>query len=479
MGCAGALEFQYLFSKSVYVSLHTAMHMFSLVVSWLVFAIGWNTHDRERAGSVSLLACGFLGVALLDFGHALSYAGMPDLITPAGPEKAINFSLVSRLLAALALLTIAVMPRTALRTQSLRFAYLASMLAFVAAVYWVVLFHPNVLPATYAAGSGLTPFKISVEYVLVVLHVAAAAGFYLQIKGGKSANAVYLLAASIAMALSQALNAVYAHPYDIHNFLSHAYRVIGYMLIYRGVFISELREPYRLAERLQSELRESAARLRELTARMQHDIEQERKRISQSLHDEMGQSLTALQLDAGWIRRHSNGDAAILSVVERMQQNIEDSASSMRRIVADMRPRVLDDLGIIPAIQMLVREVSMRTGVDIVFAPKGELDDIQDDTKTALYRMLQECLTNVTRHAEATRVEVMLIAESDRIEMMVGDNGRGFGAESARKRGSFGLFGLAERAAQLGGTALIESAPGAGTCVKVRLPRRSPARTDE
>src|SRR5689334_25433311 len=133
IGCAGAFQFQYLFSKSVYVPLHTAMHVFSLVVSWLVFAIGWNTHDRERAGSVSLLACGFLGVALLDFGHALSYAGMPDLITPAGPEKAINFSLVSRLLAALALLTIAVMPRTALRTQSLRFAYLASMLAFVAA----------------------------------------------------------------------------------------------------------------------------------------------------------------------------------------------------------------------------------------------------------------------------------------------------------------------------------------------------------
>ena len=107
---AGLLQAHYLFHQSVFVPLHTAMHVFSLVVSWLVFAIGWNTQDPQRAGSITLLACGFLGVALVDFGHAMSYAGMPDLITPASPEKSINFSLVSRLLAALSLLAIALMP---------------------------------------------------------------------------------------------------------------------------------------------------------------------------------------------------------------------------------------------------------------------------------------------------------------------------------------------------------------------------------
>ena len=183
------------------------------------------------------------------------------------------------------------------------------------------------------------------------------------------------------MALSQAMNALYSHPYDVHNFISHVYRVIGYILIYRGIFISEMREPYNLAERLQNELRDSAMRLRQMGARMQQDVEQERKRISHSLHDEMGQNLTALQLDVGWIRRHSNDDPDLLEVADRMQRSVEDSAASMRRIVADMRPRVLDDLGIIAAIKSLVKDVSTRSGIDIAFTPKGELDDIGEATR--------------------------------------------------------------------------------------------------
>jgi signal transduction histidine kinase len=467
---AETLSFQYRFKVGVYVPLHTAMHVFSLVVSWLVFAIGWNTRDRQRAGSTILLACGFLGVALLDFGHALSYSGMPDLVTPASPEKAINFSLVSRLLAALALLAIAVRPRKPLHFSAARYAYLAATLALVAVVYWVVLFHPDVLPRTLVPGVGLTMFKVCSEYFLVGLHVIAAAGFYWQLRTAQSPNAAYLLAASVAMALSQALNALYAHPYDIHNFLSHAYRVIAYILIYRGIFISEVREPYDVAERLQLELSESATRLREMSAHTQEDIEEERKRISHSLHDEMGQNLTALQLDAGWIRRHCNADASILAVVDRMQRSIAEGAASMRRVVADMRPRILDDLGIIAAINSLVKDMSARTGIQIDFRSKGELDNIEDATRTALYRMLQECLTNVTRHAQATQVNVLLMAGERRIDLTVVDNGCGFAPQARLKRGSFGLFGLGERANQMGGTAAVESAPGRGTRVVVRLP---------
>ena len=409
----------YRFNLGVYVPLHTAMHVFSLVVSWLVFAIGWNTHDPERAGSITLLACGFLGVALLDFGHALSYPGMPDLVTPASPTKSINFSLVSRSLAALALLAIAFVPRKPLAAPSRGYIYLFVALALVTLVYWAVLFRPEIFPQVFVPGSGLTPFKISIEYIIVGVHVLAAAGFYRQLRTSQSANAGYLLAASVVMALSQAMNALYSHPYDVHNFISHVYRVIGYMLIYRGIFISEMREPYNIAEHLQSELRDSAMRLRQMGARMQHDVEQERKRISHSLHDEMGQNLTALQLDVGWIRRHCSDDPGMLEVADRMQRSVEDSAASMRRIVADMRPRVLDDLGIIAAIKSLVKDISTRSGIEITFTPKGELDDIGEATKTALYRMLQECLTNITRHARAGSAQVLLIAGEQDIEMLV------------------------------------------------------------
>jgi PAS domain S-box-containing protein len=211
-------------------------------------------------------------------------------------------------------------------------------------------------------------------------------------------------------------------------------------------------------------------RLREMSARMQRDIEDERKRISHALHDEMGQNLTALRLDTDWLRRHCAHLPAIVDTVERMERSIEDSAAAMRRIVADMRPRVLDDLGLDIAIKGLVKDVSTRTGIRMKLATRGEFGALDDETKTALFRMLQECLTNVTRHARATQVEVLLTAGAREIQMMVIDNGVGFAPQMQSKPGSFGLFGLGERAQHLGGTVAVESEPNKGTRIVVQLP---------
>jgi two-component system, NarL family, sensor histidine kinase UhpB len=157
-----------------------------------------------------------------------------------------------------------------------------------------------------------------------------------------------------------------------------------------------------------------------------------------------------------------------------MRKSIEDSAAAMRRIIADLRPRVLDDLGIIAAVKALLHNLAARTGLEVEFVGQGDLDSIADVTKTALYRMLQECLTNVTRHAGATTVDVTLRADDSNIEMTVVDNGRGFAPQAQFERGSFGLFGLGERAGQLGGAVVVDSAPGKGTRVVVRLPRATP-----
>jgi signal transduction histidine kinase len=207
-----------------------------------------------------------------------------------------------------------------------------------------------------------------------------------------------------------------------------------------------------------------------MSARMQRDIEDERKRISHALHDEMGQNLTALRLDTDWLRRHCAHLPAIVDTVERMERSIEDSAAAMRRIVADMRPRVLDDLGLDIAIKGLVKDVSTRTGIRMKLATRGEFGALDDETKTALFRMLQECLTNVTRHARATQVEVLLTAGAREIQMMVIDNGVGFAPQMQSKPGSFGLFGLGERAQHLGGTVAVESEPNKGTRIVVQLP---------
>lgn len=458
------------FSAAAYLPLHTAMEVFSIVVAWLVFAVGWNTHDAPRAATSNWLACAFLAVALMDFGHTLSYSGMPNFVTPASAEKAIHFSFAARAIAAFALLALALRPWRALKHRQQRYLYLAIALAGVLLLHWIFLFRAHWIPRTFIPGEGLTTFKIVIEYALFAAHLAAAWGFFRRVNLDDSQMWGYLFAASCLMGASQLFTTFYSHPYDIHNFLAHAYRAVGYVLLYRALFISGIREPYAAARKLRDELDLSAQRLRALGARVRDDIESERKRLSRSLHDELGQDLTALRMDLGWMQRHYGDHQNLVTAVERMRGTVEGAATAMRRIISDLRPPMLDDLGIVAAATTLTKDLATRTGLEVALTTEGDFDALPEAHQTAIYRMLQEGLTNVVRHAAATRVEVSLRASQQQVELRIHDNGRGFSEDARRKEASFGLFGLGEWAGQLGGTVDINSQPGRGTRISVHIP---------
>ena len=272
------------------------------------------------------------------------------------------------------------------------------------------------------------------------------------------------------MAAGQLFTSFYFHPYDIHNFLAHAYRLVGYVLLYRGLFISGIREPYETARRLRDELDLSARRLRALGARVRGDIEAERKRLARSLHDELGQDLTALRMDLGWMQRHYGDHTELLVAVERMRKTVDGTATAVRRIISDLRPPMLDDLGIVAAATTLTKDLAARTGLAVSLTTEGDFERLPEAHQTAIYRMLQEGLTNVVRHAAATQVEVSLRASAQHVELRIRDDGRGFTEEARRKEASFGLFGLGEWASQLGGAVEIDSRPGQGTTVSVGVP---------
>ena len=458
------------FGAGVYLPIHTAMEVFSIIVAWLVFAISWNSNDNKRAGTTSLLGCTFLAVAVINFGHVLSYSGMPDFITPASIEKAINFSLVTRAIAALAMVGIAFLPWRPLQTRWIKWFYLALTIGFVAIVFWVGLYRSHWLPSTFLPGEGLTVFKIATEYVLVALHVIACIGFYIRFNDDHESAWSYLFAASAIMVASQIFNTFYAHPYDIYNLLSHIYRVIAYVLIYHGIFLSAIHEPYELANHLRAELSDSTVKLREMSAKVREDVEMERKRIARSMHDEMGQDLTALRLDLDWLQHHYPDHTAIKDVSNRMRSTIESSAMAMRRIISDLRPLILDDLGIAAAMHSLVNEFAARTRLVVESKIEGDFENLPEAHQTALYRILQESLTNIVRHANATRVEVVLRRHGNGVTLTVRDNGQGLSDNARNKQGSYGLFGMSERVLELHGKLDIETARNVGTIITVDLP---------
>ena len=227
-----------------------------------------------------------------------------------------------------------------------------------------------------------------------------------------------------------------------------------------------------VSERVAAEeaLRDSRQEIQDLALAANSAREQEKSRIARELHDELGQALTALKIDVGWLRDNlGDPPARVAEKLAAMQALLDGTVAAARRISSDLRPLMLDDLGLTAAAEWLVQNFGQRTGIacELVLGT-GDLD-LPDPYATAVFRVLQESLTNVAKHAGARKVEVMLERAGDDVTLMVRDDGRGFAPRDPRKPGSFGLVGLRERADQLGGELAIESVPGRGTTVELRL----------
>jgi diguanylate cyclase (GGDEF)-like protein/PAS domain S-box-containing protein len=243
---------------SGYLPLHTAMEVLAIAVAAMVFGISWATQQYRPDGRVMLIGVAFLGVALLDFSHALSYTGMPDFVTPSGPEKGINFWLAARLLAALALLSMAWWPSgwAGWLTQRSRYGALLGVLSVVAMAHYVFLFHPERVPNTFIAGQGLTPFKVRFEYGLIALYLLAGLGFLWHVREPRAFGASRLALACFTMAMSEYFFTLYANVTDVYNVMGHVYKVVAYGFLYRALFVETVQHPYQAL--LKAEARQRA-----------------------------------------------------------------------------------------------------------------------------------------------------------------------------------------------------------------------------
>lgn len=320
--------------------LHSCMELLAIVVAALVFSISWHSYRSEQAGNLSLLACGYLAVALLDSAHLLSYRGMPDFITPSSVEKAIDFWLAARLSEALVLLGVALRAWRPLTHPQQRYQWLAATLGGVALMVYLRLYQPQLFPRMFIEGQGLTPLKIVMEWLVIGLLACAAVGL-LRRREQPFDRQGLLLAVGISI-LSELCFTAYRNPHDIYQLLGHAYKVLACLVVYRVVFVSSIQQPYiqltsEISERRRAEQQvETLSFYDNLTGLPNLDLLRDRTSKALSTLSRDAQQVALLYMDIDGFKDvndslgHACGDTLIRELGSRLQGLLRSSDTLCR-----------------------------------------------------------------------------------------------------------------------------------------------------
>jgi signal transduction histidine kinase len=231
--------------------------------------------------------------------------------------------------------------------------------------------------------------------------------------------------------------------------------------------------PLRLLERRSEETtrlaRDAEARMREVSQQLVAAQEDERRRLSRELHDHLGQMLTALRMELGRLDRlRGSAETKMAGAVVECRRLVDDMVHMVRDLALGLRPTMLDDFGLQPALEWQARDFARRAGIGVDLSVSGAMDDLSDQQRTCVFRVVQEALTNCARHAHAHRIVVRVERRGSTLRAEVTDDGSGF--EPDQRGLGFGLRGLEERAREAGGALTVRSAPGAGAAVVLELP---------
>jgi signal transduction histidine kinase len=199
--------------------------------------------------------------------------------------------------------------------------------------------------------------------------------------------------------------------------------------------------------------------------------EEERTRIAREVHDELGQALTGLKLDMSWLAtRVAKSARPVQAKIKTMVDHIDETIQTVRRIATELRPGILDSLGLVAALEWQANEFQSRTNIPCHVVASVDDSQFHQQLATVFFRIYQEALTNIIRHAKATHVEVRLVEDAARLVLTVKDNGRGISEEEIANTRSIGLVGMRERAMLIGGEITLQGAPGQGTTMTLRVP---------
>ena len=502
----------YLTSFYSYLLFHSIVELFSVAIAWGVFALAWNSRRLIRNNYLLLLGIAYLFVGNLDLLHTLAYKGM-NVFPGYGANLPTQLWIAARYLESISFL---IAPFFLGRDLNPRNALVAYFLCFT--LILLSIFAWPIFPTCYVEGQGLTTFKVVSEYIICALILGALALLYYE-RQEFDVTVWQLVAWSLlTMMVAELAFTHYIGVYDLSNQIGHYFKVVSFYLVYKAIIETGLTKPFSILlrdlkqaeealrkanEALEGQVEERTAALQEANVQLRQEIqerqgieanlrsseeklrylasqilqvqEQERGRISRELHDDLGQSLIVVKLTMRKIYRAlSTDNLAVTEDLENALAQLDSLIDKVRRISHNLSPSILEDFGLEAALASLFEDFSATEELKFSINLEKVSPHLSPTVQVAIYRIFQEALTNISKHAAASEVKVQITRTNDHIRFLVEDNGRGFDLAAAKAGGrGVGLASIEERLHLLKGVLEIQSQKGRGTQLSFILPCES------
>lgn len=461
------------YDESHHLIWHTILEFFSIFISYSIFMQAWYLLEKDQKSPI-LFGMLFFCVGSFDLAHTLLYKGMPFIDDAHSVTRATWFWILARLTESLGLAAILLSNRhftDGPRNRPLIFVIGISLVALL--IPFIILSSPS-LPILVQEGIGVTSLKIYLEYFISFLHlinVIILLRYYLK---QKSENILSIVTGSFYILIAELVFTMYTSVHDLENMLGHICKAVGYFYLMKGIFLPEFNKVIEEKERAKNEWKKTVGLLQEhekkLTKLVIQAHEEERKLVSRELHDGIGQALYAIAFSINMLKR--NQSAGLVQELEGIQEMADNALQEVRGIASRLRPSVLDDLGLLPALRAYAEQYESTYGIRVELTTHQINRRYPAEIETTLYRICQEALTNAAKYAQTDRIRIVLHGMEDHIYLFIEDFGTGFDVQAALHRPDhgIGLYSMKERVTLLNGQLEIRSETGKGTQIGVTIP---------